>query len=258
MRQRRRHRRNRHLDLAGDEGGKNARVAFVRNRLDVDSRCGLEHLHGQVQRVAGARHAVIECAGLGFCQRDQLRHRARRQFWATHQHELRSDELRHRDEVAHHVERQRAIDGGADRLPIRVLQDGVPVGRRLRDRVGRDIPARARTVLHDDRLAPRFGKLCAEHARERVDGAAGDEGNDDADRLARIVLGDGIARVKRERRERYHEAEAPHDAVCPTVRVLVLFTRLAVHHNRPSRSPASARAAYSAAARAGLSCAAMR
>src|SRR6266516_8063635 len=93
---------------------------------------------------------------------------------------------------------------------------------------------------------------------QRVDGAAGDEGNDDADRLARIVLGDGIARVKRERRERYHEAEAPHDAVCPTVRVLVLFTRLAVHHNRPSRSPASARAAYSAAARAGLSCAAMR
>src|SRR2546429_5078298 len=66
MRQRRRHRRDRHLDLAGDEGGKDRRVAPVGNRLDVNAGGGLEHLHGQVERIADAGHAVVGTAGFAF------------------------------------------------------------------------------------------------------------------------------------------------------------------------------------------------
>jgi len=62
MGQRCSHRGDRYVDLAGDEGGKDGRVALVRNRLDVDAGRGLEHLHGQVERVADAGHAVVETA----------------------------------------------------------------------------------------------------------------------------------------------------------------------------------------------------
>jgi hypothetical protein len=111
-------------------------------------------------------------------------------------------------EVPHHVERQRAVDGGADRLAVGVLQDGVAVGRRLGDRVGRDIAAGARAVLHDHRLTEHLGHFRADHARHRVDGAAGHEGDDDADRLARIGLGKSGAGMKRGRGERNRAHEA--------------------------------------------------
>ena len=78
---------------------------------------------------------------------------------------------------------------------VRVLQDGVAVGRRFRDRVGRDVAAGAWTVLDDHRLAEGFAELGAEHAGKHVDRAAGDEGDDDADRLMGIGLGSGAARV---------------------------------------------------------------
>jgi len=84
--------------------------------------------------------------------------------------------LRHGDKVAHHVEGQRAINGWADRLAIGVLQDGVTVGRCLRDRIGRNIAGRSRAILHDDRLAQSFGQLGPHHAGERVDGAPATNG----------------------------------------------------------------------------------
>jgi len=90
------------------------------------------------------------------------------------------------------------------------LQDGAAVGRRFRDRVSRNIAAGARTVLDDHRLAEGFAELGAEHAGKHVDGAAGDEGDDDADRLVRISLGNGAAGIKRERRERKREAQPFH------------------------------------------------
>ena len=127
-------------------------------------------------------------------------------FGLADQHQLRGNELRHRDEVLHHVERQRAVDGGADRLPVGVLQDGVAVGRRLRDRVGRDIAAGARAVLHDYRLAERLGELGAHHAGQRVDCAAGDERHDDTHRLARVALGEPGSGVETESGEQDRRA----------------------------------------------------
>src|SRR6266536_4468108 len=159
---------------------------------------------------ADTGHAVVETARLGLRERDQFRDRGGGELRACHQHELGGDELRHRDEVAHDVEGERAIDGGADRRAVRVLQDGVTVGRRFRDGVGGDIAARPRTVLDDDRLAQRFGELGADHASERVDSAAGDEGDHDADRLARIGLTKCAARMKRECREREREPQPFH------------------------------------------------
>ena len=122
--------------------------------------------------------------------------------------------MRHGDEVAHYVEGQGAINGRADRLAIGVLQDGVTVGRRLRDRIGRDIAGRSRTILHDDRLAQSFGELGPHHAGERVDGPAGDEGDDDADRPARISLRRRVARMQRKHCEREGEPQPFHRITC--------------------------------------------
>ena len=136
---------------------------------------------------------------------------------ARHQHQLRGDDLRHRDEVPDHVERQRAVDRRADRLAVGVLQDRVAVGRRLGDRVGRDVAGGARPVLDDHRLAERLGDLGAHHAGERVDGAAGDERHEDAHRLVGVGLGERAAGVEAERRnsDRNRKAQPFHRRTLP-------------------------------------------
>jgi hypothetical protein len=93
------------------------------------------------------------------------------------------------------------------------------------------LPAGSRTVLDDHRLAEGFAELGAEHAGKHVDGAAGDEGDDDADRLIGIGLGTGGACVKREHREREREAQPFHRIASPRG----VRARL-VHAAQPSRS----------------------
>ena len=54
-----------------------------------------------------------------------------------------------------------------------------------------DVAARARAVVHDDRLTQLRGQRLADDAGQDVGGAAGGKGHDDGDGLARVGLGHG-------------------------------------------------------------------
>src|SRR5262249_30045848 len=71
--------------------------------------------------------------------------------------------------------------------------------RRAHDRLGRDIGARARSVLDDEWLAEPFLQPLSDQARADVGGAAGGEADDDAHRPRRIGLRTRHARDGRQR-----------------------------------------------------------
>jgi hypothetical protein len=190
---------------------------------DVDPGHGLEQLAREMRRRADAGGGIVELARPGLGQRHQLGEGLRLDRWMDHQHERHGRQQRDRRKVAAEVERalrQRGVDGvGGARE-----QQRIAVGRRARDRLRRDRPARARARLDHDLLAQHLGDLGAEQPRRDV-GAGPD---DHADEAAGIVLRGGVAGGKqRERDERECKAETtrrcpPHVvrliASCPDVR----------------------------------------
>ncbi len=85
--------------------------------------------------------------------------------------------------VGHLLLEQMMIDRD---LARRGHQQGVTVGRRLRDRVGGDHRAGAGAVLDDDRLSERRFHRLAQQPRHDVDAAAGGIADKDADRMVGI------------------------------------------------------------------------
>ena len=69
------------------------------------------------------------------------------------------------DEVFHQRERLFGHERFVDRMRIRHQEQRVAVGRGFRDRVGADDGARAGTVVHDERLGPRFLQVAAPRKR---------------------------------------------------------------------------------------------
>jgi hypothetical protein len=90
------------------------------------------------------------------------------------------------------------------------LQNGVAVGRRLRDHIRGGIAAGTGTVLDDDGLAERFGELLAHDAREQIDGATGHERHHDPDRLRRIGLRRGGHGAEQDKRACDQECRPSH------------------------------------------------
>ena len=168
---------------------------------------GLQHLHGEMQRIADAGRAVVEAARLGLGERDQFGDRVRGKLGVGRDHELRGHHLRDRHEILVHVERQRAVERRADRQAVGGEEDGVAVGRRLGERIGREIAARAGAILHHHRLAELLGELVAEEPGQGVDGAAGRERHDDADGPVRIALRQRAAGRKRQRQTARSQAQ---------------------------------------------------
>ena len=131
-------------------------------------------------------------------------------------HELRGHHLRDRHEVLVHVERQRAVERRADRQAVGGEQDGVAVGRRLGERIGREIAAGAGAVLHHHRLVELLAELVAEEPGDGIDGAAGRERHDDADGPVGIGLGQRVAGRKRQGRQRDRKRNtAPVHCILP-------------------------------------------
>ena len=189
-RHRGRERHHRDLDVAGDQRRVDLRVAAERHREDVDAGRVLDHLHGQVQRIADAARSVVELAGIGLGLGDQLLHRGDAGFRARHQDEVGGDELRHRREVVDRVERQAVVERGRDGGAVGVLQDGVAIRRRFRDLVGGERAAGAGAIL-DDRPAGRPGRTACRRAAaparppRRRRRTARSAGSDDWDRSGR-------------------------------------------------------------------------
>ncbi len=110
-------------------------------------------------------------------------------------------------ELAQRVERHAPVEMRIDGdLAVCEEPHGVAVGRRLRHQLRGDVAVRARTVLHNHRLAERLGKLLGEHARRDVGCAPGRNRNDEAERARRKLSESDAARCN----ERQEEEDADH------------------------------------------------
>src|SRR6267378_6492048 len=142
-------------------------------------------MHGGAR--AGRR--VIQLAGIAARELDQLGERLRGRARPGDEHVRYHADERDRREVAARIEGEVLHHRLHDRHLRRRREERIPVGRRLRDRLAAGDDASGGPVLDDHRLAQRFGKARAEHARGDVGDAAGCTRDDVADRTRRILLG---------------------------------------------------------------------
>ena len=120
-----------------------------------------------------ARRAVVERAGLGLGERNELGEIARGQAGIEHQHVGLAADHAHRSEVLDRIVGQVGAETRGDRVRARGGDaDGVAVGHRLGDGVGADT-ARAGAVLDHDLLADARAELLRDDARDDVRAAAG-------------------------------------------------------------------------------------
>ena len=174
--------------MAADHVLQRGRGALVGHVHDIDLGLGLEQFAGQMRGRAIAGRGEIELAGLRLGERDQLLQRFRRHVRIDHQDiGLRADQ-RDRHEILLRAVGElfvQALVGGEDAVVAH--QQRVAVGRRMGDRIGRDIAAGAGPVLDDERHAEQLLHLLADDAGEHVARAAGRERHHQRDRPARIV-----------------------------------------------------------------------
>ena len=190
-RQRRRRRHEHDLDVAGDQPGDGRRRAAVGHMHHLRLGQRLEQFGSKVKPVADAGRAERDLIVATACERDQLRHRPRRQVGIDPEDiSLGRCDIADRLEVADHVERQLLVEARIDHERARRDQQRVAVGRRFRDGLGADDAVGARPILHHEGLPGLGGELLADDASDHVRRAAGGERHDHAHRLARIRLRD--------------------------------------------------------------------
>ena len=186
------------MDTARHEIGEGRGAALVRHMHDVDAGHRLEQFGRQMRRAAEARRAVEELTGLRFGERDEFRHRFRRNI-RIDRHQVRhpcddGDRLDVLDRIVGHV----LLNILVDRVGARRADDeGVAVRIGLGDEIGGDVAACARLVLDDELLAVFFRELLRHEAAENVGGAAGGERHDEFHRMVRPRCGFGRAAQER-------------------------------------------------------------
>ena len=153
---------------------------------------GLEHLGCEMRRCAGAGRRVVQFAGIGFDQRNELLEVCRRHRRMHHQHQRDRGELADRREILDRIERQllhpridRKRDGGDEKR--------VAVRRGFGDGCRADHAAAAGAVVDDRGSRPGVGEALRDHPRDDVGRAAGHERDDQLDLLARIGSGPRLA-----------------------------------------------------------------
>ena len=159
--------------------------AAERHVEPLEARGQPEALRGKMGRVAASARAVGERARLCLCGRDEILDRLVALGRLDHHHQRNVRERADGGQIGLHVEgevghrrRHHRERGARD-------QERVAVGIGLRDRAGADRLRCARAVLDHDGLADLLGDLLEHQPRDDVDGAAGRERHDHADRLPR-------------------------------------------------------------------------
>ena len=153
------HRRERggdQLDLAADAGGHRRAGAAVVHMGQLAAGHGVHQLGADMGDGAEAGGAVVQQAGAAAADLHHLRQVFRLQLGAAADQRRRQHDLGDGGEVALQVEGQLGIDELVDHDRVEDGDDGVAIGRRLRDRLGADVAAGAGAVLrHHGRPAPR-------------------------------------------------------------------------------------------------------
>jgi hypothetical protein len=165
----------------------------VRHLDDIHLRHALEELGIEVVGRPDAA-CVIDLAGPGAGERDQLLHRFDRQGRVHGHHARRPREQRDRGEVLERIERQLAEQAGRGGEIGRGHDHRVAVRRRFRAERRAYGSSRAAAVLDYTCCPRRSVRRRADHARHRVCSAARREGHEEADGLDRVRLREHGAR----------------------------------------------------------------
>jgi hypothetical protein len=138
------------------------RAAAIGHVQQVDLGHVLEELAAQMNRRARARRGERILAGIVARQLDQLRHRLGRHARAHDQQVGQRPQHGDRGEILGGIVRQLGVERRRDGVAGHAVEpDRVAVGRRMGDRIGADIAARAALVLDDELLAGELAQLLA-------------------------------------------------------------------------------------------------
>jgi hypothetical protein len=149
--------------VSGDGRGDRRRGALERHVDHVDLVGDLvDELAFEVRRSAHAGSPVLVLARIGLQERDQLLQILRRHRWIDGYHFGGDRGLRDWRELLDCIVGRLCLDDRLQQEVGRSDQEGVTVGRRVRDRDGAGAAARARAVLHEELLAERFAQLLGE------------------------------------------------------------------------------------------------
>ena len=193
--------------MAGEEILHSRCSAAVGHVHDVDACDLLELLGHDVARAAVALRRVGQLLRVGLGIVDQLLHRLGRNRGVNDQHVGRFRNQADRGEVLGGIVGQ-LQEMRQDRLRrVKSHIDGVAVGRRLGDEVGRDRAGGAGLVFGDGGFSA-LVELVREGAADDIGNAARRRRHDDPDRLRRILLG-----TRRQRGTREH-ARQQHGDIC--------------------------------------------
>jgi hypothetical protein len=181
--------------MPGQEVGHHLGIAAVGQVHGVEPGAHAEILHGQMTGNSDAAATVDDRLfrrGRGLGEGNELLHRIDRDGRMHDQHLPAARQHRDRLQILVRVERHLAIDTGIDReRRAEHHPERVSVGSRLGDRLGTNVAGRSRTVLNHDRLPEASRQPVSEDPRHRVARRAGNQGDDELDRVARIAFGCG-------------------------------------------------------------------
>ncbi len=179
--------RENHRDLPTEQVGDGLRVALVGHVQQIHAGQRLQHLTGDPRGARAAAEGDLARVGLGVV--DQFLRRGYGYRGIDHQGQRDRPELADGREIGDRIVGQLLVEALIGRMR-RVGRDqhGVPVGLGAGHVLGGEKAARARHVVDDDGLPEARRHLLAQHARQRVGGAARRERHDELDRPIRIGI----------------------------------------------------------------------
>jgi hypothetical protein len=152
------------------------------NVQGIDARHFLQHLDGQVGRVAG-RGSCSKLPRLRLGERDEFPDVLHRQRGMHHQHGGGAAELADHGEVLDRIEGNLLVERRIDRMRRGRDHHRVAVGCRAGNEFGADHGRAARAVFDDDLLTEVLAEFGGKQPRQDVSAAPGRRGHDDAHRL---------------------------------------------------------------------------
>src|SRR5712691_9569297 len=159
---------------------------------------------------AVAVRGEVELARIAARVLEELAHAVDRRLRGDHEHVRAAAHERDRSEVLLRVERQRPVQRHVDRVGRRRDQEREAVGRRLGYEIGADVAAGSRAVLDDHRLPGSFVQAGRERAGGEIGDPTGRKGDNEPDRLGRVLRYGGERKEQSGGDERDHPGAPRH------------------------------------------------
>ena len=189
------------------------RAALVGHAGQLDAGLVLHHLESEMRHRTEARVSNGELAGVGLGIIDQGLEARHRRIHTGHDADRRFHHHHDRHEVARRIVRK-ALEHEfvENRMRLAGEQQGGAVRRRLGDRGGRRIAARAGAVLDDERVTELLAQSLRDFSRHEIGDAASRQRDQHRDRPAGPRLRRGGARRQQDGRGRQNnDAQIGHD-----------------------------------------------